>query len=185
MITKGIIKSIDYNNNTCIIRIPLFENAAQKDEVYATATFAIQPGFINSYNENDVVIISFEENRINSPIILGKLYLGIDKEASEVRGSLHCDSITATKATLPINTKLTCNGGDKTLVNVQNGISTYKTIADIISALHTTEETFKKTNIDLDSQIHTIETTYLSTTKSPDSFIPTAEDEAWSTSIPT
>jgi len=60
MITKGIIKSIDYNGNTCIVRIPIFESSATDTETTFEAIFSITPGMYNGYLENDVVLVSFE-----------------------------------------------------------------------------------------------------------------------------
>jgi len=87
MITKGIIKSIDFKTNTCIVRIPLYEANTNEEEILIKATFSIQPGVYNGYKEDDVVYIDFEQDLIDSPIILGKLFLGGAKEAADPRSA--------------------------------------------------------------------------------------------------
>ena len=54
MITKGIIKSIDFNGNSCIVRMPYFETAGSS-EVVCEALVSNTPGVYNGYKENDVV----------------------------------------------------------------------------------------------------------------------------------
>jgi hypothetical protein len=54
MITKGIIKSIDYNGNTCTVRVPFFETA-NNDEIISTAPISNTPGSYNGYKVDDIV----------------------------------------------------------------------------------------------------------------------------------
>jgi hypothetical protein len=54
MIVKGIIKSIDVQGNTCVVRMPYFETAGN-DEIVATATVSNSPGSYNGYKVDDVV----------------------------------------------------------------------------------------------------------------------------------
>ena len=83
MITRAIIKSIF--GNKCSIEVPLFSNDNSKSiPVLPEAVMMIPPGMIGQYAEGDVVVISFEENMFNRPIVLGKLYTGTNsaKQAS-------------------------------------------------------------------------------------------------------
>lgn len=84
MITKAIIKRLyTTEDNHFIIYIPLLRKA-NMDEADATlsATAICIPGINNVYKVNDVVYISFEDNLINKPVILGKLFtLNEDKES--------------------------------------------------------------------------------------------------------
>ena len=55
MLTKGIIKSINYESNEGTVRVPLFETASQHEEFVSDAVFSIVPGIYNSYKVGDVV----------------------------------------------------------------------------------------------------------------------------------
>lgn len=81
MITKAIIQSINGAGNRCIVRMPLFETAASSAPVTAEALVNITPGLFNNLNVNDVVFIAFEENALEKPVILGKLFKGSLNEA--------------------------------------------------------------------------------------------------------
>ncbi len=104
MITKGEIQSVNYNNNTCIVRLPIFETAGMGDKAIATAHFSITPGSINAYKEKDIVVVGFEQDLFNKPIILGKFYINANDEttAAKTRTSYICQHLTATDSvTLP------------------------------------------------------------------------------------
>jgi hypothetical protein len=164
MVTKGIIKNINYNSNTCTVRLPLFETASQTSEITIPAVFSVTPGITNSYTENDVVIVAFDNNSIDNPIILGKLYLGSAEESKNSRGSIKCESLTVTnEVSLPITTKLVYQGADESLVKVDKGITSYASIADIIKKLQYTDQTVLEASLSLDNQITEIKTFYLKT----------------------
>ena len=109
MITKGIIKTIDYSNNSCKVRIPLFETANTSDEVILPAIFLTQPGIYNGYNEGDIVFVGFEGSGLDCSIVLGKLFLGASKESeNSKKGSIEASNLVVdSTATLPLTTKLT------------------------------------------------------------------------------
>ena len=160
MITKGIIKTIEQGGNTCTVRLPLFEMSSKK-EVIISAIISAQPGVVNNYKEEDIVLVDFENNKIDQPIVIGKLYLGAIEEAKVPRGTINCEELNVNiKASLPLTTKLVFKGDSSTNTNIDGGLSTYKTIADIIEALQKTEQKFNENSIDLDSQIAKIETVY-------------------------
>ena len=106
MITKAIIQNIDYTKNLCRIRIPLFENAARNvDIIEADAQINIIPGIYNSYKTGDIVFIGFEENKMEKPVILGKLFVSASAEASAFRGNVSGNSLAITdSAMLPHST---------------------------------------------------------------------------------
>ena len=106
MLTKAIIQSIDYTKNICRVRIPLFENASRNvSMIEADAQFSIVPGVYNSYKAGDVVFIGFEENKMELPVILGKLFVSAATEASSYRGNLSGNSLSITDtAQLPYST---------------------------------------------------------------------------------
>lgn len=187
MIIKGILKTIDYNNNSCTVRLPLFETTSSSGEVVLPAIFMNQPGMFNGYNEGDIVFVDFENNKLEAPIIIGKLYLGSEKEASNSqKGGLKVASLTVdSNATLPLDTKLVFNHTSSD-VPVDKGLSSYKSIIDIIKAIHTTETTLEKVtdtqNSTNDSFIQRIEVTYLSQLAELEA--PLATHEGWSITIP-
>ncbi len=138
MLVKGIIKTIDYQGNTCTVRIPVLESAGNNTEVCLPATFAITPGIYNGYKVNDVVFVGFEDNMLSSPVVFGKLFLGADEENKDPRGAINTESFKAKEPiSIPLDTKLVLNNNPKklTTVRVKNGLSDYKTIADIIKGL--------------------------------------------------
>lgn len=133
MITKALIKSIDFSSNTCVVRIPLFEGSGNINEVTFPATFAITPGIYNSYKAGDIVQVAFENGELNNPVVIGKLYVSANNEKDSYRGAISCDSLNvSSQATLPLETKLSSNPGDKTSVNVKGGYNAIKSLKDII-----------------------------------------------------
>ena len=184
MIIKGILKTIDYNNNSCTVRLPLFEASNSSGEVVLPAIFMNQPGMFNGYNEGDVVFVDFENNKLDSPIIIGKLYLGSEKEAlNSHKSGLKVSSLTVdSNATLPLDTKLVFSHPSSE-APVDKGLASYKSIIDIIKALHTTEATLTEvTDTQNNTFIQKIEITYLS--QPADLETPLANHEGWSLSVP-
>ena len=184
MIVKGLIKSINFSDNSCRVRLPVFETAASQGEVVVTAIMSIQPGLYNGYNEGDVVFVDFENNRLNQPVVVGKLYLGSAKETTaKASGSLSVSNLkVSSNATLPIDTKLVLDRTGTT-VDVDNGITSYKSITDIIKALYKAESSVTKVSEDQSQVISKIEVTYLSQPVTQEA--PTAENPSWQLSTPT
>lgn len=106
MLTKAIIQSIDYTKNMCRVRIPLFENASRNvNMIEADAQINIVPGIYNSYKTGDIVFIGFEENKMELPVILGKLFVSASAEAGSYRGNVSGNSLAITDtAQLPYST---------------------------------------------------------------------------------
>lgn len=105
MITKAIIKKVDWAGNKCLVRIPLFETASSNSEVECTALINIPPGIFNNLYPGDIVFVGFEENAIEKPIILGKLYRGANFEINARGGNGNFDSLQVfTSASLPCDT---------------------------------------------------------------------------------
>lgn len=82
MITKGIIQRIDSSVKGSVdfyVRLPLFETANDSSPFIASAKLCYQPGNLEGYSEGDIVYVGFENEYLNRPVILGKLYKGNEK----------------------------------------------------------------------------------------------------------
>jgi hypothetical protein len=100
--------------------------------IEADAQFSIVPGVYNSYQTGDIVFIGFEENKMESPIILGKLFVSASAEASSHRGNLSGNSLSITEtAQLPYSTVFNY---DKIAQNdtIYKNLNTPKKLADSI-----------------------------------------------------
>ena len=73
MVTKGIIRSINKEGNRCIVWMPLFDTASSA-KTEAEALVSITPGLFGNLFTGDVVFVAFEENALEKPIIIGKLF---------------------------------------------------------------------------------------------------------------
>ena len=105
LVTKGVIKSINRAGNRCQVRIPLFESAASSAVVEAEALVNIMPGFYQNLFVDDVVFVAFEENAIEKPIIIGKLFRNKDIEGNTKGGMGILDTLKVrTAATIPPTT---------------------------------------------------------------------------------
>ena len=132
MVTKGIITSIDFNGNTCQVRIPFFETAGN-DPITGTAIISNTPGSYNGYKVGDVVLVAFEDGQMNNPVVIGKLYLGAAVEKQDPRGAINVENaITAKSASLPADTILTA----KLDPNVPNTNVPFGSLASIANSLN-------------------------------------------------
>jgi hypothetical protein len=145
VLTKAIIQSIDYTKNMCRVRIPLFENASRNvNMIEANAQINIVPGIYNSYKTGDIVFIGFEENKMELPVILGKLFVSASDEASSHRGNVSGNSLSITDtAQLPYSTlfdfsKIAQNN------KLYNDFNTPKKLADSIIDLQRTQAQTQK-----------------------------------------
>jgi hypothetical protein len=76
MITLAEILEMNVSTNLCKVRIPLLETAGSRKKVTMWATMMLPPGIQGGYQVNDVVFISFVDNSLNRPVVLGQLYRG-------------------------------------------------------------------------------------------------------------
>lgn len=105
MVTKALITSINGSANRCIVRMPLFETTASASPVKAEALVSITPGLFNNLAVGDVVFVAFEENAIEKPIIIGKLFKGTNDETKVTGGAGNLDTLKVkTAATIPSST---------------------------------------------------------------------------------
>jgi hypothetical protein len=80
------------------------------------------------------VYVAFEDGRMDTPVVIGKLYLGTEKEKADPRGVSNVEeSSTAKKATLPADSKLTVEIDD----NVPNTTTPYSSLSSIANGLNT------------------------------------------------
>lgn len=136
MVTKGIITSIDFNGNTCQVRIPFFETAGN-DPITGTAIVSNTPGSYNGYKVGDVVLVAFEDGKMHNPVIIGKLYLGAAKEKQDPRGTINVETTTASKsASLPADAVLTANV-DSNVPNTNTPFGSLASIANNLNSLNT------------------------------------------------
>lgn len=132
MIVKGIIKSIDFGSNTCMVRIPTWEPVGNPETVIP-AVFSVTPGTFNSYKENDVVWVAFENNIASHPVVIGKLYTGTNADKTEPRGVVNCQSLTVSdSATLPASTRITQATSD--ILDERNGLQV-QSLDELIAAV--------------------------------------------------
>ena len=132
MVTKGIITSVDFNGNTCQVRIPFFETAGN-DKITGTAIVSNTPGSYNGYKAGDVVLVAFEDGLMTNPVIIGKLYLGAAKEKADPRGAISVESVASSNsAALPADSVLTA----KTDQNVPNTTVPYASLSSIANGLN-------------------------------------------------
>lgn len=149
MLVKGIIKKIDYEGNTCTVRIPTFESH-KTDEYIVSAAISNQPGCYNGYKEDDVVWIGFDTDQYNQPVVLGKLYLGVAKEKEDPRGVVNAETTNAsTSATIPFDTKLS-NTVDPNIPNTQ---ATYTSLQKLSNQVNETSTSLEKATTDFGNRI--------------------------------
>ena len=136
MITKAIITSMNRTGTRCAVRMPLFENAGNRQPVVANAIVNIMPGIYNGLKVGDVVLVAFEENALEKPVIIGKLFTGAVESGERGGGAFGTLKVTK-DATLPAATKFSF---------VKNGVAdhgyedldTYKKLVDRVKELEAT-----------------------------------------------
>ena len=134
MITKALIQSINAAGNRCIVRMPLFETAANPMPVVAEALVNIAPGIFNNLAVGDIVFVGFEENALDKPVILGKLFRGATSENDIRGGGGVFDTLKVnTSITLPASTAFGFPTGD--MPNAYDALNSPKKQADYIKNL--------------------------------------------------
>ena len=133
MLTKGIVKSINRTGNRCIVELPLFQTASDQSPVELEATINITPGLFNNLFVNDIVFVSFEENALEKPVVLGKLFKGTANENTTNGGAAILNTLNVrSAATLPSTTIFDF---PQTIQHEYKDLSTPKKLADYIKWL--------------------------------------------------
>lgn len=85
MITKAIIKALpEIGSNIFKVRIPYLEDNTHT-EVVLNATYCCVPGIYDGFSVGDVVFVGYEDDQLEKPVILGKLYIrSTDKVATKI-----------------------------------------------------------------------------------------------------
>jgi hypothetical protein len=113
--------------------MPLFETAASARYAEAEALVNIAPGLFNNLAVNDVVFVAFEENAIEKPIIIGKLFLGGDTEGNIRGGGAVVDTLKVrSDAAIPASTVFVFPASTQ---NTYKDLDTPKKVADYIKRL--------------------------------------------------
>jgi hypothetical protein len=102
MITTGKIVAI--NAAVYQVRLPIFESAGINKQCIVNCTLCYNPGNLNAYIINDLVYVGFVNNELSKPVILGKIYEGLENKATNFSYS---SSLEVTeKAILPSDTTI-------------------------------------------------------------------------------
>ena len=133
MIQKAVIKNI--NNNIFTIRIPIFETAGSNTEYTTEARLCYEPGNLQSYNINDVVFVAFENDEINDPVIIGKLFTGKEEVST----------------TFSKNSALTVTGQTVLSENTKIGKLTYDDLYNLVQKVNLINDILSNTIKDLDT----------------------------------
>lgn len=133
MVTKGIIRSVNRAGNSCIVEMPLFQTAASTAPVTAEAFINITPGMYNNLFVGDIVFIAFEENALEKPIIIGKLFKNAVTEEATLGGAGVLDTLKVkSAASIPASTLFVFPQLNK---NEYENLKTPKKMADYIKWL--------------------------------------------------
>lgn len=110
MLTRAYVEEIDYPSAKIRVRIPTLNgikestNSTPSDQLEWASMLQI-PGLDIEYKIGDVVVVSFEDNDLSLPIILGFLKLSENSKKS-LNSRLHITSVDLTvtdNVTLPTN----------------------------------------------------------------------------------
>ena len=133
MVTKAVVKSINRAGNRCIVEMPLFATASSTTPVLAEALFNITPGMFNNIFVGDIVFVAFEENALEKPIIIGKLFKNTQNENATPGGAGVLSTLRVNSAaTIPSSTLFNFPDAIK---NDYSDLKTPKKMADYIKWL--------------------------------------------------
>jgi hypothetical protein len=123
MITLGEIRAMRNDTNLCQVRVPILEPAGHTAEFLMWATMMLPPGIHSGYEIGDVVFLTFADNSLNRPVVLGQLYrgaglgtkiddLGTNSDKLDRATDFSCQNLDATGTVkLPTSTTFTVWNG--------------------------------------------------------------------------
>lgn len=151
MITLSEILALNPNSNLCKVRIPIFEPAGNSVKVELWATMLLPPGIHGGYEVGDVVFVSFADNSLSRPVVLGQLYRGPSSSNNRIDGlgsysdkidkatDFTCVNLIAEgEVTIPTGTKLTYAAGPQPYATIQSLIDTIQELETKVAALEET-----------------------------------------------
>ena len=125
MITRGIIVAIKDNGNKLKVRVPILDGlendiGSSTNEDLSWASSICFSGIRVKYNIGDVVVVGYEDNNIDTPIVLGHLNLLNKEMPSRVEGSF----MNLESNSLNINYTIEGTSDTKNLIDAdKNGLS--------------------------------------------------------------
>lgn len=150
MLTKAYIKALPENgDNVFKVRVPLYEDNTGQEAIF-DALLCTDPSSYNGYSVGDAVYIQFEDEYLNTAVIMGKLYVDTPTESSSY--NLVNELKVTDYASLPPTTKL----GDYTaqdLVNLYNAASTATSNTSSSTTKIVTEDSYDSFIISKDSSL--------------------------------
>lgn len=156
MITLGVITAIDNKNNFCKVRLPTLEGPGNKNQVILSATQLLPPGIGAGYEVDDVVFVSFVDNTLGRPVVLGQLYKGpgqgtkVDGIGSKndtslgIAASMDCLELKVHgKASIPLSTLLTSPNSTTNNITIATLLNTIKDLEQRVESLEQLVNTLK------------------------------------------
>ena len=117
MFTKALIVDTPrQGDNVFKIRIPLFEDTTGTEIIY-DALSCHPPGIFNGYSPGDCVYVSFEDGKMNIPVIMGRLY--VEEQDDYAKGYFNNLEIS-NRAHLPLSTTF---GDGLSISNLYNNMN--------------------------------------------------------------
>lgn len=105
MLQRGIVKSINADNKTITVRVPMYETSNSGEALFE-CRIKNTPGVLGGYVKDDAVYVDFENDQLDAPVVVGKLFVGLAKEQNS-KTSIFADDLTvAGTATFSDNFKV-------------------------------------------------------------------------------
>lgn len=105
MITLGYIEKLNSaGSNLITVRLPILEKSGVGGKALFSANVAYDPGNLNGFVVGDCVAVGFLDNTMDCPIVLGRLYSGNEKSATNFANANSLN--VSDNATLPGNTTI-------------------------------------------------------------------------------
>lgn len=126
MIVKGEIVNVLSNKYRYNVHIPVFDTAGINTKSIFECGVCNEPGVTQGYKEGDIVIVGFENNSLNHPIIIGKFFTNSYADNDNLSSIKTSTLDVKDGASLPSNTTV----GGINLWNIMNYIAPFGVIED-------------------------------------------------------